>query len=279
MRNQETQLTVPGIANGCFFNLGARLARYTGNQSYADWAEKTWDWMVGVGYIDKDYNIYDGGHVEQNCTDINRAQFSYNNAIFLLGAAYMYNYTHGSDVWAARVNGLVNSTLRTFFRDNVAYEVACEEHMSCTTDMLSFKGYLHRWLATAAEVAPFIRDTVLPVLRTSAEAAVSTCAGEENGRTCGFQWVKRQYDGSKGAGQQMNVLGAVSALLVEYSKPPLTNGTGGTSKGDPMAGSRSDTLTQEVKPPTGGDKAGAAILTFVVLATTVGAFTWMSMGE
>jgi hypothetical protein len=85
-------LTPAGIANGCFFNLGARLARYTGNDSYAVWAEKTWDWMRGVGLMDDDYNIYDGGHVQENCTDINRAQFSYNNAVFLLGAAYMYNY-------------------------------------------------------------------------------------------------------------------------------------------------------------------------------------------
>jgi mannan endo-1,6-alpha-mannosidase len=48
--------------------------------------------MIGVGFIDDDYRIYDGGHVQQNCTDINRAQFSYNNGVFLLGAAYMYNY-------------------------------------------------------------------------------------------------------------------------------------------------------------------------------------------
>lgn len=68
------------------------MARYTGNQTYADWAEKTWDWITGVGLMDAKYNIYDGGHVEHNCTDINRAQFSYNNAVYLLGAAYMYNY-------------------------------------------------------------------------------------------------------------------------------------------------------------------------------------------
>lgn len=42
--------------------------------------------------MDKDYNIFDGAHVEMNCTDINRAQFSYNNGVFLLGAAYMYNF-------------------------------------------------------------------------------------------------------------------------------------------------------------------------------------------
>lgn len=81
-----------GIANGCFFNLGARLARYLNNQTYADWAEKTWDWMTGVGLMDADHNVFDGAHTDFNCTDVNRAQFSYNNGVFLLGAAYMYNY-------------------------------------------------------------------------------------------------------------------------------------------------------------------------------------------
>lgn len=42
--------------------------------------------------MDADYNIYDGAHVEDNCTDINKAQFSYNNGVWALGAAFMYNF-------------------------------------------------------------------------------------------------------------------------------------------------------------------------------------------
>lgn len=68
------------------------MARYTKNTTYSDWAEKTWDWVESVGFIDADYNIYDGGHVEHNCTDINKAQFSYNNGVYMLGAAHMYNF-------------------------------------------------------------------------------------------------------------------------------------------------------------------------------------------
>jgi mannan endo-1,6-alpha-mannosidase len=80
------------IANGCFFNLGARLARYTNNDTYAQQAEKTWDWITSVGLMDANYNIYDGAHIETNCTDINKIQFSYNMGVWLLGAANMYNY-------------------------------------------------------------------------------------------------------------------------------------------------------------------------------------------
>lgn len=80
------------IANGCFFNVGARLARYTGNDTYAQHAETTWDWITSVGLMDSHYNIYDGAHIETNCTDINKVQFSYNMGVWLLGAANMYNY-------------------------------------------------------------------------------------------------------------------------------------------------------------------------------------------
>jgi mannan endo-1,6-alpha-mannosidase len=80
------------IANGCFFNIAARLAAYTGNASYAAQAESTWDWVRSVGFMDKGYNIYDGADIAQNCTAINKAQFSYNAGVYLLGAATMYNY-------------------------------------------------------------------------------------------------------------------------------------------------------------------------------------------
>jgi mannan endo-1,6-alpha-mannosidase len=80
------------ISNGCFFNLGARLAKYTDNDTYANWAEKTWDWTTRVGLIDKDYNIYDGSDDKLNCTQVNGVQYSYNAGVWLLGAANMYNY-------------------------------------------------------------------------------------------------------------------------------------------------------------------------------------------
>ncbi|POS75999.1 glycosyl hydrolase family 76 [Diaporthe helianthi] len=266
------------IANGCFFNLGARLARYTNNQTYADWAEKTWDWVTGVGFMDADYNIYDGAHVGTNCTDINKAQFSYNNGVFLLGAAHMYNYTNGNETWKARVQGLLDATIKVFFPNNIAYEVACEEHMTCTTDMLSFKGYVHRWLATMTQIAPFTHDQIMTVLETSTEAAIKQCTGGSSGTECGFQWSSGTFDNSVGAGQSMNVLGAVSSLLVASVAAPVTNSSGGTSVGNNNAGSSSDSFMGDPRPPTTGDKAGASILTILVLAGAAGTFGWMSTG-
>lgn len=266
------------IANGCFFNLGARLARYTRNTTYADWAEKSWDWVRGVGFMDDDYNIYDGAHVGTNCTDINKAQFSYNNGVYLLGAAHMYNYTDGSEVWKDRLQKLLDATIKVFFPDNIAYEVACETIMTCTTDMLSFKGYVHRWLAVTTQLAPFTYDQILKVLKVSTQAAIDQCTGGSSGRECGFQWHSGTFDNSVGAGQQMNVLGAVSSLLIDHADAPVTNSTGGTSVGNNNAGASSDNFRGSTTPPTTGDKAGASILTIVVLLTAVGTFGWMSTG-
>ena len=56
-----------------------------------DWAEKAWDWSVGVGLIDDQFNVYDGTSVGNNCTTIDHLQWSYNVGVFLLGAAYMWN--------------------------------------------------------------------------------------------------------------------------------------------------------------------------------------------
>lgn len=79
------------ISNGALFNIGARLAKYTGNQTYADWAVKVWDWTQEVGLISDAYDIWDGTDSNQGCIDQDRNRWTYNNGIYLLGAANMYN--------------------------------------------------------------------------------------------------------------------------------------------------------------------------------------------
>ena len=80
------------IANGIYFNIGARLTRYTGNESYATLGIRSYNWVKAVGLMDAEFKVYDGAHIGQNCTDINKVQFSYNVAVFLHGAAVMFNH-------------------------------------------------------------------------------------------------------------------------------------------------------------------------------------------
>ena len=80
------------ISNGAFFNIAARLALYTGNQTYADWAIKSYDWVESTNMINAEYKVSDGGHVEDNCTKQDGTRWTYNAGIFMMGAAAMYNF-------------------------------------------------------------------------------------------------------------------------------------------------------------------------------------------
>ncbi|OAQ61801.1 glycosylhydrolase family 76-2 protein [Pochonia chlamydosporia 170] len=265
------------IANGCFFNMGARLARYTGDKKYSDWAEKTWDWVEKIGFIDpQTYAIYDGANVDDQCKDINKVQYSYNNAIFAEGAAFMYNFTNGDQKWKDRVDKLITYGLKTFFPKDVAVEISCEPNDGCKTDMFTYKGFVHRWYAVTTQLAPFTAERILPVLQKSAQAAVSQCTGGTNGRQCGLKWVDGTYDGKTGAGQEMSALAAVQSLLIGKGKPPVTHTSGGTSKGNPDGGAGDGSVMPKEKPVTTGDKVGASIVTILLLGLAVGVFGWMS---
>jgi len=80
-------------ANGGFFQLASRLARYTGNETYTDWAETAWSWFEQSVLLDPaQYQVYDGTNLEQNCTDADHTQWSYNYGLYLNGLAYLYNH-------------------------------------------------------------------------------------------------------------------------------------------------------------------------------------------
>lgn len=96
------------ISNGAMFNLAARLALYTGNQTYADWASKTWDWMESVKMIGAQGSpdagkVFDGTDSLINCTELDHMQWSYNAGIWMHGAANMHKFdvcssTHQSQI-------------------------------------------------------------------------------------------------------------------------------------------------------------------------------------
>ncbi|CZT04211.1 hypothetical protein WAI453_009633 [Rhynchosporium graminicola] len=207
------------IANGCLFNLGARLARYTNNQTYADWAIKVWDWENSIGLIDDNFNVYDGATEPTNCTTIERLQWTYNAGIYLYGAANLYNLTEGSALWGDRVSGLLSSSITVFFHDSIMTEQACERGGKCNIDQSSFKAFFSSWLAGTSILAPFTSSTIYPLLAASAKAAGLQCSGGATGDVCGFKWTTgANYDGTTGVGQQMSALGAFSSAIVQVPR-------------------------------------------------------------
>lgn len=79
------------ISNGAFFNIAARLAKYTKNDTYTEWAKTAWEWEQSIGLVDKDYHFYDGSSEKQNCTEKNHIQWTYNAGIHMSGAAALWN--------------------------------------------------------------------------------------------------------------------------------------------------------------------------------------------
>ncbi|GKT42664.1 mannan endo-1,6-alpha-mannosidase DCW1 [Colletotrichum spaethianum] len=273
------------ISQACFFALAGRLALYTGNTSYSDWADKTWDWMVGVKFITDDYYVYDGGHIQYNCTNIVPYQWTYNAGGMILGAAAMYNHTK-SEVWKNRLDGLVKAADVFFVGEekNIMQEVACETVNLCNVDQQSFKAYLSRWLVAITKWAPHLSDSVMAKIRPSSIAAAAQCKGGSNGRMCGLKWTENgTWDGMQGVGQQMAALEVTLGNLIGVSRDPVTAHGGGTSQGDPGGGGsdigRTIPAVSNCPPLSPGETAGAAILTMVVLGFLVVGIIWMLMDE
>jgi mannan endo-1,6-alpha-mannosidase len=213
------------VSNGAFFQLSARLARFTGNQTYIEWANRAYDWMDNVGLIDPGYHIFDGADELKNCSDQNLIIWTYNAGIALYGAAVLYNYTNGSVLWAERTEGFLSATANFFTpydnASNIMYEPACETVNTCNNDQFSFKGYLSRFMWDTTVLAPFTRNAVTALLTPSARAAAIACSGGAQNTTCGQKWYVGGYDGKFGVGQQMSALETIQGLLIGGSVPPL----------------------------------------------------------
>lgn len=130
-------------------------------------------------------------------------------------------------------------------------------------------------------MAPFTYDIIMPRLRASALAAAKTCTGGPNGTSCGLKWTDQKWDGSRGLGEQMSALEVFQSNLVHEVAPPVTGANGGTSRGNPAAGSGPNgdgSVSQgniRTRAISTADRAGAGVLTTLFLAGVVGCTGWL----
>ncbi|KAI3399559.1 hypothetical protein diail_6581 [Diaporthe ilicicola] len=225
------------VTNGGFLQTSARLARYTGNATYADWAGKIWDWSVAVGLVGPQFNVFDGTSDKDtdNCTAVSGDQWSYNVATYMMGAANMYAYTGAMGfseqqvVWGQRVAGLVAAANATFFSPptnnatGVMYEQKCEVTSECDLDQTSFKSSLARWMGKTAMLVPSAKDNIMTLLTTSAKAAAASCTEGTSTVSCGMKWWTADgFDGYSDFGSQLSALEVVQSLLVTSTAEPTT---------------------------------------------------------
>ncbi|CAN3364974.1 mannan endo-1,6-alpha-mannosidase Dfg5p [Diutina catenulata] len=278
------------ISNGCLFHIGARLARYLGKDSnmtsnYTKACERVWNWMEAVGFMNMDVNdtgknhsIYDGANIDNNCSheDTTHLQWSYTYGIFMSGCAYLWNLTE-DEIWKERANVIREAGIR-YFTDRQGYmsEMTCAPSKRCNNDQRSFRSLWSRSLQLTSVLIPETYDDIRTYIEKSATGAIASCNGGSDGITCGMDWSKGTWDGVYGLGEQMCALEVTLALLAREVPPPLSVKTGGTSKSEPEAGLNTvDYTNQNALDIKGKDKAGAGVVTAIVLAILLGASIWM----
>ena len=195
-------------------------------------------------------------------------------------AANIYTQT-ADEKYLQPLNAIMDTLFYQFFHneEKIMTEAGCEPENSCTTDGLTFKSFTLRWLALTAQLVPSTADTIWPYIQASAKGAAGQCNGGDDGTTCGYHWTTTTYDGSTGVGQQMSALAAISANLITTQglTAPLTLDSGAKSKQDPSLGSGEP--TQSLSPVTTADKAGAWILTILILAFLSAGTYWLLVIE
>ncbi|KAK6331413.1 hydrolase 76 protein [Orbilia blumenaviensis] len=271
------------ISNGLYFQQSARLAKYTGNESYAEAAEMSYKWMRDVNLIQDDFWINDGADIP-DCKRITPKRWSYNYGTILAGCAAMYNYTEGDrrEYWKTQLDSVLNATYATFIDQETGAlkEIQCQDSDTCDMDQRSFKAYLARWMGYTAQVAPYTYDSIMPHLRKNAALAAATCTGDPRGTACGQKWnIGPQWDGKHGLGEQINAMEVIQNIAPSVAPVGyiFNNRNGGTSKSNPggmgkkTSGGKLDKAkkyepyilpTYEIKP---ADRFGAAIVTILAV--------------
>lgn len=267
------------ISVACMFTIAARLGRYTGNDTYIEVANTAYEWLVDIGFVvvtDGTAVVYDGANIGTNCTDITTSQWTYNLGLLMAGSAYAYNATE-DDKWLTRTEAFVQGA-SIFFDNDIMYERACQSSTAgCNTDQRSFRSIFSRCLGQTAMMAPTTADTIDTWLTDSAAGAAKSCTGGTDGHTCGLDWTLGSNDAEYGLGEQISALEVFTNLLIHERDAPYTNVTGGTSTGDASAGldSTNSTLADTSLNITGKDKAGAGVITAVILAVLTAGGVWM----
>ncbi|KAK2753902.1 hydrolase 76 protein [Arachnomyces sp. PD_36] len=253
-------------SNGGFFNLAARLARFTGNDTYADWAVKAWDWSSEIGLIGSDFSIYDGTSTDTGCSEINKLQWSYNYGAYMSGAASMYNSTGGDTQWKRRIDGFLLNASGSFFKNDIMTEVACEDAKTCNVDQNSFKSYFARDLAATVQMAPYMQDPVMEKLSASAKAAAKVCVvsgdndTDESIAVCPLDWRNPSDSDSpkNDVGTQMSALQVIQANLVQQGSAPVNSETASNTDAQGDSTSPSDAGTPTTSGSGGATSTGAA---------------------
>lgn len=173
----------------------------------------------------------------------------------------------------------MESLFTTFFlpqHGGVITDWQCEASNQCYKDANGplFKGLTVSWLADISLIIPSLAETILPKLQVSAEGAANSCTG--NGQNlCGNRWYGG-YDGQNSMENAISGSQMMSAVMVKFlgsSSKPVSTATGGNGTSEPHNGTGQNSQNSDsamLSSITTADRAGAGILTVLLVAGVVG---------
>jgi mannan endo-1,6-alpha-mannosidase len=136
---------------------------------------------------------------------------------------------------------MVTITLDTFFtKDGEFKEIACGKS-PCPRDIPTYKALAHRWLAVTSQLAPFLSDKILPVLRKSAKS------------------LKAEGNGKDALEQKLANFAIVSNLLIADSAGPMKQNETKTEESSPAATSSATTSSSAAASSTTTPEDNSAI--------------------
>ncbi|PWY68602.1 hypothetical protein BO70DRAFT_400231 [Aspergillus heteromorphus CBS 117.55] len=217
------------FSNGAYFQLVSRIAlAFPPNKgTFINYADNAWSWSEKNGMVNTtDWTV---SQMVSNtttvngstCTAVDTSRWSYAYGLYLSGAAHMYNVT-GSDTWRTRTEGLLNSTLDTFFVNNILVEVGNGSASVANHPSIAFKGFLALCLASVANLIPDMADQIVPLLKDTAVAVAEQCDGSSNQTVCGSDWGNSTYNNDPSFGNTWNAANVFTSYLLTQGN--LTTG-------------------------------------------------------
>ncbi|KAK8247815.1 glycoside hydrolase [Phyllosticta capitalensis] len=250
------------LSTALFFQLSARLARYTGNVTYTETAAKAYNWLEKSGLVDASGAVYDGfqdysssstssssgssssSSSSTSCassSNINRIQWS-NSALALLHGTLVLSNMTTEPVWRSRSLTLLSSIESVFYpaspstvpatstngNASVLVESACEPIGTCNSEQVAFKGLAARWLAWSSVAAPSgmnIPARVASKVGGSASAAAQRCANNNGKMLCTGRWFDASGSNVKPGDISGNTGFGQQLSALEAVLAPLVNGS------------------------------------------------------
>ncbi|KAJ5648619.1 hypothetical protein N7490_004991 [Penicillium lividum] len=274
-----------GYLTGIYFQLTSRLAYASSGDRrrfYADRASTIWLWSVNNRILDqRDWSINSlvaGTDNDTACFVLKDWKLAASYGLWLSGAVYMFKITN-TDLWKTRVDGLLDSTLASFFTQNMIVEIgdladglgAVEQPRYSTQPG---KGFLALWLASISILMPEVADGIDSKLRSTAITLAQQCDGSSNHTVCGSDWTSSVYDEAPSFGNTLNVVNIlVSNLMIST---PATISPGNTENNTSKVPKASDTSSGDGDSGkiSDGAIASSVIGSVIGAAMIIGAILW-----